>query len=188
MTFQEINDLIEKYFAGETSLAEEKILRGYFNSLKVDARLATYAPLFQFFEKEKTIVLGDAKMPKFQEVKTLEASKQPFTFKILRNEIPILSGLRGGNFWKIAATVAFVVVGSVAIFKTFEPKPNPQGFVTGPKKKARMIILDETTNPDSALIQVNAALALVSKKMKKGTDETTSGLLKLRDATSVLNN
>ena len=178
MTFQEINDLIEKYFAGETSLEDEKILRGYFNGSKVDARLATYAPLFQFFEKEKTVVFGDAKMPKFQKVKTLEAPKQPFSFNILR----------GGQFWKIAATVAFVIVGSVAIFKTFEPKPNPQGIVTAPKKKARMIILDETTNPDSALIQVNAALALVSKKMKKGTDETTNGLLKLRDATGVLNN
>ena len=178
MTFQEINDLIEKYFVGETSLEEEKILRGYFNGSNVDARLATYAPLFQFFEKEKTIVLTDDKMPKFQETKTVELQKKPFTFKILR----------GGSFWKIAATVAFVVVGSIAIFKTFEPKPNPQGIVTAPKKKARMIILDETTNPDSALIQVNAALALVSKKMKKGTDETTNGLLKLRDATGVLNN
>ena len=178
MTFQEINNLIEKYFAGETSLEEEKILRGYFNGSKVDSRLATYAPLFQFFEKEKTVVLADDKIPKFQETKAMELQKEPFTFIILRR----------GNFWKIAATVAFVVVGSVAIFKTFEPKPNPQGIVTAPKKKARMIVLDETTNPDSALIQVNAALALVSKKMKKGTDETTNGLLKLRDATSVLNN
>ena len=178
MTFQEINDLIEKYFAGETSLEEEKILRGYFNGSKVDARLATYAPLFQFFEKEKTIVLADDKMPKFQETKTVALQKQPFPFNVLR----------GGQFWKIAASVAFIVVGSIAIFKTFEPKPNPQGIVTAPKKKARMIILDETTNPDSALVQVNAALALVSKKMKKGTDETTSGLLKLKDATGVLNN
>ena len=127
-------------------------------------------------------------MPKFQETKAVELQKQPFISKILRNEIPILLGLRGRQLWKIAATVAFVVVGSVAIFKTFEPKPNPQSIVTAPKKKARMIILDETTNPDSALIQVNAALALVSKKMKKGTDETTDGLLKLRDATGVLNN
>ena len=50
-----------------------------------------------------------------------------------------------------------------------------------------MIILDDDSDPKVALEQVNAALALVSKKMKKGADQTTDGLLKLRDATSILN-
>ncbi len=170
MTFEIINNLIEKYFTGETSLEEEKILRGYFNGADIDARLASYAPLFKFFEKEKTIVFADNKMPKLQE------SKSEIT-------PPKFGILRGGQFWKIAATVAFLIVGSVAIFKTFEQKPT----VVAQKHKAKMIILDDDSDPKAALEQVNAALALVSKKMKKGTDQTTDGLIKLRDATSILN-
>lgn len=174
MNFERINDLIEKYFAGETSLEEEQILRGYFNGSNIDPRLLSYAPLFQFFEKEKTVVFPDAKMPKFQETKTVDIQKQPFSYNILR----------GGNFWRIAATVAFLVVGSVAIFKTFEPKNT----AVAQKHKAKIIILDGEGDEKEALAQVNQALALVSKKMKKGTDETTDGLLKLKQATTVLNN
>jgi hypothetical protein len=170
MNFDSINNLIEKYFVGETSLEEEKILRGYFNGADIDARLNTYKPLFQFFEKEKTIVFADAKMPK------LEETKRQIT-------PPKFGILRGGQFWKIAATLAFLVVGSIVIFKTFEQKTPP---VTA-HRGAKMIILDDDSDPKVALQQVNAALALVSKKMKKGTDQTTNGLLKLRDATSILN-
>ena len=175
MNFEKINDLIEKYFAGETSLEEEQILRGYFNGSNIDPRLSSYAPLFQFFEKEKTVVFPDAKMPKFQETKTVEIQKHPFSYKILR----------GGNFWKLAATLAFLVVGSVAIFKTFEPSKNT---TVAQHRGAKIIILDGAGDEKEALAQVNQALALVSKKMKKGTDETTDGLLKLKQATSVLNN
>lgn len=179
MNFERINDLIEKYFAGETSLEEEKILRGYFNGSNIDPRLLSYAPLFQFFEREKTVVFPDAKMPKFQETKTVNIQKQPFSYKILR----------GGNFWKLAATLAFLVVGSVAIFKVFEPKSTPIAQTTRITKKpggAKMIILDGEGDEKEALAQVNQALALVSKKMKKGTDKTNEGLLKLRDATEIL--
>ena len=185
MTFQEINALIEKYFAGETSLEDEKLLRGYFNGSDVDARLASYAPLFQFFEKEKTVVFSADKLPKFEERQVQAIQNQPFSFKILNgSEIPILSGLRGGYFWKIAATLAFLVVSSVAIFKVFEPKATPIAQHRG----AKMIILDGDDDPEEALAKVNEALALVSKKMKKGTDETTDGLLKLKNATTILNN
>jgi hypothetical protein len=171
MSFDAINDLIEKYFAGETSLEEEKILRGYFNGPTIDPRLLSYAPLFQFFEKEKMVVFPDTKMPVLQSPKS---EITPPKFKILR----------GGNFWRIAATVAFLVVGSLAIFKTFEPKNT----AVAQKHKAKIIILDGAGDEKEALAQVNQALALVSKKMKKGTDETTDGLLKLKQATTVLNN
>jgi hypothetical protein len=181
MSFEIINGLIEKYFAGETSLDEEKILRGYFNGSTTDPRLASYASLFQFFEKEKQVQFDAAKMPKFENVKTLDASQTPFSFKTLR----------GGNFWKIAATVAFLIVGSVAIFKTFEKRQETTVVQTTPpikKKGAKIIILDGEGDEKEALAKVNEALAMVSKKMKKGTDETTDGLMKLKSATTVLNN
>ena len=171
MTFNSINELIEKYFTGETSLEEENILRGYFNGANVDPRLLSYAPLFQFFEKEKSIVFEEAKMPKFEDTKPQIGQ-------------PKLSILWGGFMWKIAATLAFLVIGSVAIFKVFEPKP--QQIVA--HRGAKMIILDGDDDPEVAYEKVKEALSLVSKKMKKGTDETTDGLIKLKEATTVLNN
>lgn len=170
MTFTTINELIEKYFTGETSLEEEQILRGYFKGSNIDPRLLSYTPLFQFFEKEKDIVFDDSKMPKFQKPKS---EITPPKFNILR----------GGYFWKIAATLAFLVVGSVAIFKVFEPK-SPQIVA---HRGAKIIVLDGDDDPEVAYEKVKEALSLVSKKMKKGTDETTDGLIKLKDATGVLN-
>ena len=170
MTFNNINELIEKYFNGETSLEEENILRGYFNGSNVDPRLLSYGPLFQFFEKEKSIVFADAKMPKYEDTKPISPSK--------------FSILRGGFMWKIAATLAFLVVGSVAIFKVFESKL-PQ---IVEHRGAKMIILDGDDDPEVAYEKVKEALSLVSKKMKKGTDETTDGLMKLKEATTILNN
>lgn len=179
MTFEIINGLIEKYFAGETSLEEEQILRGYFSGSDIDVRLRTYAPLFRFFEKEKEISFDGSKIPSEYSVHNSNTS---IGITKLETQNPKLKILRGGYFWKIAATVAFLIVGSVAIFKFFEPK-TPQIA----QHKARVIILDGDDDPEVALQRVNEALALVSKKMKKGTDQTTDGLMKLKDATSILN-
>ena len=44
-----IGELIQKYLAGETSLSEEKTLRNYFSSGKVDEKWKKYQSLFGFF-------------------------------------------------------------------------------------------------------------------------------------------
>lgn len=185
MTFEIINGLIEKYFAGETSLEEEQILRGYFSGSDIDVRLRTYAPLFQFFENEKEIAFDGSKIPSEYSVQNSNTS---IGITKLETQNPKLKILRGGYFWKIAATVTFLIVGSVAIFKVFEPKTiiGITG-ITKPTGGAHRITFDETSDPDSAIVEINKALALVSKKMKKGTDQTTDGLMKLKDATSILN-
>ncbi|MDL2309906.1 hypothetical protein LJC39_02165 [Parabacteroides sp. OttesenSCG-928-B22] len=47
-----IDDLLEKYFEGETSAAEEKELRTFFSSGPVAEHLAPYQPLFAYFDEE----------------------------------------------------------------------------------------------------------------------------------------
>lgn len=49
----EIDKLLEKYFEGETSLEEEKILRQYFRQPEVEERHKIYAPMFNFFSGER---------------------------------------------------------------------------------------------------------------------------------------
>ncbi|MDR0994769.1 MAG: hypothetical protein LBL81_00580 [Tannerella sp.] len=48
----QIDELLTKYFEGETSAAEERQLRAFFRSGEVPERLAAYKPLFAYFDAE----------------------------------------------------------------------------------------------------------------------------------------
>ncbi len=53
MDYKTIENMLERYFAGETSLQEEAQLRSYFQQAEIDPQLETYRPLFNFFVDEK---------------------------------------------------------------------------------------------------------------------------------------
>jgi len=48
-----IEKLLDAYFEGTTTLAEEKLLRDYFNSNSVAGHLDQYSPIFEGFEAAK---------------------------------------------------------------------------------------------------------------------------------------
>lgn len=50
----DIQHLIDKYFDGESSAEEEKILRRYFTQEDLPEELKAYAPLFRFLDDEAT--------------------------------------------------------------------------------------------------------------------------------------
>ncbi|MDH6355400.1 hypothetical protein M2132_001742 [Dysgonomonas sp. PH5-45] len=50
---KDIGEIIDRYFEGETSLKEEKLLRQYFKQGDIDERYRIYAPIFCFFSEEK---------------------------------------------------------------------------------------------------------------------------------------
>jgi hypothetical protein len=53
MELYKIEALLEKYFQGETSIAEEKELTNYFSSSNVAQHLEQYQPLFGYFSLAK---------------------------------------------------------------------------------------------------------------------------------------
>jgi hypothetical protein len=53
MELDRIEKLIENYFQGETSIAEEKELKNYFSSNNVAQHLEQYQPVFGYYSKAK---------------------------------------------------------------------------------------------------------------------------------------
>jgi|SRR5690606_30419793 len=49
MELHKIEDLLEKYFQGETTIAEENELKSYFSSSDVAQHLEQYRPMFSYF-------------------------------------------------------------------------------------------------------------------------------------------
>ena len=53
MEFDKIEQLLEKYFDGETSITEENELKNYFSSSDVAQHLEHYKPMFGYFSTAK---------------------------------------------------------------------------------------------------------------------------------------
>jgi len=53
MESKQVEQLLEKYFEGQTSIAEEKQLKAYFSSEEVALHLVSYQSMFVNFQKQK---------------------------------------------------------------------------------------------------------------------------------------
>jgi len=60
MELNKIEQLLDKYLEGETSLNEEQTLQEFFNSKQVPSHLLSYQPLFNYFSNAKTEVYSQA--------------------------------------------------------------------------------------------------------------------------------
>ncbi|MEL6834762.1 MAG: hypothetical protein AAFP77_17325 [Bacteroidota bacterium] len=60
MDYNTIKALLNKYFEGESSLAEEQQLREYFQGEHIAEDLRQYQPLFGYFQKAKQQVTSEA--------------------------------------------------------------------------------------------------------------------------------
>lgn len=114
MDYTYIEQLIERYFAGETSLGEERVLKAFFSMEDVPATLKRYAPLFAYADEAKQDTLGSdfterlRRNPALTGV-TLDDEAHPTaneTVKIL----PLTFADRIRPLWRSAAAVAIVVL------------------------------------------------------------------------------
>jgi hypothetical protein len=110
MVLDRLEKLIEKYFEGETSIAEENELKVYFSSSDVAQHLKQYQPIFGYFS---------------------QAKEQQFT-----QEIPLKTRKQNSAMWlSIAASVVIMLgVGTFMYFETNKteefvacsPEDNPE--------------------------------------------------------------
>ncbi|WP_396192665.1 hypothetical protein [Flavobacterium sp.] len=102
MALDRIENLIDKYFEGETSIAEENELKTYFSSLDVAQHLQQYQPVFGYFS---------------------QAKKEEF-----KAEIPLNTKKRNVAVWlSIAASFVIMLgVGTFMYLNTMEEVPSTE--------------------------------------------------------------
>ena len=106
MELHTIEILVEKYFSGETSIAEEKQLKNYFSSPDVAPHLEQYRAVFGYFS---------------------QAKEEQFT-----KTIPLQPRKRSYVAWtSVAASVA--ILSGAYFFMTHEPAPQDLGTFENPE-------------------------------------------------------
>ena len=85
MESNKIEGLLEKYFRGETCIAEENQLRDYFSSPNVSPNLEQYKPIFGY--------LALAKEQKFEQKIVLKSKKRNLAWLSIAASVVVLLGI-----------------------------------------------------------------------------------------------
>ena len=140
MALDRIENLLEKYFEAETSIAEEQELKDYFTSSNVAEHLEQYKPLFGYAVQ--------AKQEQF--------SFAPFGFQPrVPVTIPLNTLKRKGLVWLSVAASAAILLG-LGLF-TFNYYNQPKSEVYG-----------TYNDPEVAFRETQKALAMISEHVNKG--------------------
>ncbi len=112
MDYNYITQLLERYWACETTVEEESILRAFFSQKTVPAELSQYQPLFAYQTAEpKADVLGDDFDAR---ILAITEQAQPVKARV----IPMTQRLR--PLFKAAAIVAIIITLSNAFQMSFD--------------------------------------------------------------------
>lgn len=117
MDYKYIEQLLERYWACETTLEEEAILRAFFSQAEVPASLAQFKPLFAYMHEEgKAEVLGE----EFDEkvLSQIEPQTEHKT-KVVSLQSRLMP------LFKSAAVVAIFLSLGNALQMAFEPQAEP---------------------------------------------------------------
>ena len=187
MRYEEIKNILDRYWEGEASLEEERTLRQYFNEGNIDERLLAELPFFQALAQEKAIQMSPNKVA---------APMRPQRYQWAAAASIALIIAVGWWMWPtgdvqelVADTPALIQQPSnltqPAVQKSvpeinpaptkpiaqITPKP-PKKRVKKPQKAAEPAIDAETAQ---AMAEIKAALALVSAKLDKGKNQAIKG-------------
>ncbi|MDN5200453.1 hypothetical protein QQ008_03750 [Fulvivirgaceae bacterium BMA10] len=161
-----IEILLDKYWKGESSIDQEKELRAFFSTEEVPDHLASFAPLFQYFDKQGSKDFLDKD---FEEgvLNTLTDSEGKMD-----------SGERFNLFRNVAKIAAAFIVIVVTVYffnrDRFETSSND------------LVLKGSIENPEMAYDEVKKALVLISSKINKGKDQVKE-LSKMNKAAALFN-
>lgn len=147
-----INQLLDKYWAGETTLEDEKILAAYFNTGQVDEDFKPFKPLFEYFDQQRqvSVDLEDQVMERIRS-KRIETKVIRLTWK---------------RALAVAASLILLVTAGISTYRYQL------------SKKDTLVMQDTFESPEEALEQTKAALLYLSNRMNRVADQTTKSLEK----------
>ncbi|MFH6993632.1 hypothetical protein [Flavobacterium sp. FlaQc-48] len=105
MEFSKIEDILEKYFQGETNIAEEKELKEYFSSPNVAQHLEYYKPMFGYFSQVK-------EQKSTQEI-PLKTNKRNVAWLSIAASVVVLLGI--GTYFYVSEKNAAQTVGQTEL-------------------------------------------------------------------------
>ena len=181
---KDIQTLLDKYWLGETTLEEERLLKAYFATPLVDERFRPVAPLFQTLRQEQAVRLERA-----------EVIPMPAQYSVRSRwavAAAVVALLAMGGWWlfgpqpvtEVAATPSGVLPDTAipmsapakavnpapspvpATVPTLAERPAPKPKPAVKRKKPAPAAIDPET--ELAMEEIKAALALVSSKINKG--------------------
>lgn len=142
MDYKYINQLLDRYWQGETTLEEEQILRSFFSQLCVPEELAKFRPLFVYEQTEpKTDRLGDD----FDE-RMLSMVGEPQEVKARK----VLISQRFAPLFKAAAMVAIVLTLSQAAQMSFQSTEDVPAAYTPRVHEGASVAMNDTVRMDTA--------------------------------------
>ena len=92
MELDKIENILDKYFQGETTIAEEKELKEYFSSSNVAQHLKQYQPIFGYFSQAK-------EQKAMQEI-PLETKKRNVAWLSIAASVVVLLGI--GTYYYVS--------------------------------------------------------------------------------------
>lgn len=171
MNTNDIKQLLEKYFAAETSVAEEQLLRQYFNyqnTENIDAPLRKYAALFQYFSTAQQATLSNSVSQKIENQLFIPQNN---SLKVVKtNKL---------NIQRWLLRVAAVAVVALTMWWLMQPQKTTEQPKVIAHNTPHNDEEDTEENPEIAYQKAKAALMLLSGKMKKGIHTTDSKVKKV---------
>ncbi|MFK8104951.1 MAG: hypothetical protein AB8G15_20705 [Saprospiraceae bacterium] len=159
----QIKALLEKYWEGETSLAEEQMLKAFFAQPELPSVWQEEKAYFQFLQQEKSIRLTNE-----VEAKVL-AKIKPQPRRLTRRSL-VINLLR-------AAAIALVFWSGMTYLQQADSLENK---ILAWEDKY------EPESPEEAYRQTKAALYLLSSSLNKGTKKAVQSVQRVQESTKVL--
>lgn len=158
-----IEELLDKYFEGETSCEEERELRRFFTEEKVPEHLQTYRPLFAYLTQE---AISEFDFKKNEEENTLARKEMDASEK--KAETTARAFGKNGRLHRTLYALSGIAAGVLLLYSIGKlvqpPAPVPENYV----------IIDGIRHTDENLAK---AKALEAMRMAGFTDEDLNGLL-----------
>ncbi|MEM9887618.1 MAG: hypothetical protein AAF849_17115 [Bacteroidota bacterium] len=145
-----IEQLLNQYFEGGTSMEEEQVLKNYFQQSEIADHLLPYQSMFQYFKAAKNIQREADTMPWSDAVvREMKPRKQPFRWAL-----------------GIAASIALVL--SIWWYSGYTTKEDAIAQIDWSQY--------EPENPEEALKQTLSALQLLSDQLNGGAQQAAKEL------------